>query len=80
MFWPFACSRERHRDPRVVGLGVEIRGEVALNNLRPYVRFYFECKKCGATGDRLREAGKMAHTLDDLTLPFVWEERESGDG
>lgn len=76
--WPFACTQERHRSPRVVGLGVEIRGDVRLNNLKPYVRFYLECQKCGRTSDRLREAGKTFHTPDGLIVDGAfWEEREA---
>ncbi len=75
--WPFSCTRERHRAPRVVALGVEIRGDPLLNNLRPYVRFYLECKQCGAEGERLRETGKTAVTPNDLIVSnLVWEEAE----
>jgi hypothetical protein len=68
------CTRERHREPRVVALGVEIRGDARLNNLRPYVRFYLECQKCGMTADRLREAGKTMVTPDNLILTTIWEQ------
>ncbi len=73
--WPFAhCTRERHAAPRVMALGVEIRGDVQLNNLKPYVRFYLRCKRCGATGDKLRESGKTEITLDGLILSsVVWD-------
>ena len=71
----FRCTRERHRAPRVVALGVEIRGDPQLNNLRPYVRFYLKCRKCGMTAWRLREAGKTEITLDGLVLEnLIWEE------
>jgi hypothetical protein len=74
--WPFSrCNRYRHAAPRVVGLGVEIRGDIRLNDLKPYVRFYLECKRCGATGDKLREAVKTYHKPDDLILDgLIWDE------
>lgn len=76
--WLFGCTQERHRAPRVVGLGVEIRGDARLNDLKPYVRFYLECTKCGMTGDRLREAGTTLHTPDGLILDGAyWQERET---
>jgi hypothetical protein len=75
MVWPFVCRADRHLAPRVVALGVEIRGEPQLNNLRPYVRFYLECKKCGREATRLRETGKTWTTLHGLILDgVIWEE------
>jgi hypothetical protein len=75
MFWPFACRRQQHRAPRVVALGVEIRGDPHLNDLKPYVRFYLECQKCGAKGDKLRETGKTFTTPEHLILtPAYWDE------
>lgn len=76
--WPFGCTREQHRSPRVVGLGVEIRGDVRRNDLKPYVRFYLECRACGMKGDKLREAGVTFHSLDGLILDTAyWREREA---
>lgn len=78
MMWPFSrCNRYRHADPVVVGLGVEIRGDVRLNDLRPYVRFYLECRRCGAMGDKLRETGKFYSVPSDLILNgLMWDEPE----
>ena len=75
MIWPFRCTRERHREVRVMGLDVEIRGDVRMNDRKPYVRFYLECRACGMTADKLREAGMTAITLDGLVLNgVIWEE------
>lgn len=72
MLW---CTQDRHRAPRVVALGVEIRGDPCLNNLRPYVRFYLECQKCGMTANTLREAGKTWTTPDGLiSSTAIWEQ------
>ena len=72
MFGWLPCRKDDHRDWRVVGLGVEIRGS-DLNNMKPYVRFYIECVRCGATGDRLREAGKHWVRPRDLLDPVIWD-------
>lgn len=74
MFSFFRCNRYRHTTPRVVAINTEIRGDPLLNNVRPYVRFYLECKRCGATGTKLREAGKTYHTPEGLILDgLVWD-------
>jgi hypothetical protein len=77
--WPFSrCSRYRHADPVVVGLGAEIRGDIRMNSLKPWVRFYLECRRCGATAERLREAVQTYHTLDDLVLNGLdWDEEDA---
>lgn len=75
MGFRFWCTRDRHRAPRVVALGVEIRGDVRLNGLKPYVRFYLECQKCGMTANTLREAGKTFATPDNLiSRTALWEQ------
>ncbi len=70
------CNQERHAAVRVVALSVELWGDPMLNQVRPYVRFYLECKRCGATGTRLRETGKAYHRPQDLIVDGVyWEDQ-----
>lgn len=75
--WLRRCRPYRHVDPCVVGVGVEMRGEVQLNNVRPCVRFYVKCRKCGLVGDRLRDVGKAAYRPDDLVMPVWWDTEDA---
>ncbi len=78
--WPFSrCGRYHHADPVLVAIGVEIRGDPQLNDLRPCVRFYLECRRCGATADKPREAGKFYCAPDRVILDgLVWDEQREG--